>query len=109
MRISPGARVAVLSPSFAALGAFPHVHERGMRVLPDRLGLVPVEHPTTRQVGASAAARAADLTAAWTGPSIAAIMATIGGNDQITVLPHLDPAVFRSVPPKPFAGCRRVQ
>ncbi|GAB7037263.1 MULTISPECIES: LD-carboxypeptidase [Catenuloplanes] len=104
MRIRPGARVAVLSPSFAAPGVFPHVHERAMRVLRDRLGLIPVEYPTTRRTGASAAARAADLTAAWTDPSIAAIMATIGGNDQITVLPHLDPAVFTSVPPTPFAG-----
>jgi hypothetical protein len=31
------------------------------------------------------------------------VLATIGGNDQITALPHLDPAPFHA-DPKPFAG-----
>jgi hypothetical protein len=49
----PGDRIAVLSPSFAAAGAFPAVHEQAMRRLTEVTGLVPVEYPTTRQVGAS--------------------------------------------------------
>ena len=57
-KLSPGDRVAVVSPSFAAPGLFPHVHEVSMRRLVDELGLVPVEFPTTRQVGADPAARA---------------------------------------------------
>lgn len=48
----PGDRIAVLSPSFAAAGAFPAVHEQAMRRLTEVTGLVPVEFPTTRQVGA---------------------------------------------------------
>ncbi|WP_033338327.1 S66 peptidase family protein [Catenuloplanes japonicus] len=99
-----GARVAVLSLSFAAAGAFPHVHETAMRVVREELGLEPVEYPSTRLVGASPQVRAADLTAAWTDPSIAAIMAVTGGNDQITVLGHLDPGVFAAAAWKPFAG-----
>ena len=49
----PGDRVAVLSPSFAAPGVAPAVHEQAMRRLTDLTGLVPVEYPTTRLVGAA--------------------------------------------------------
>jgi muramoyltetrapeptide carboxypeptidase LdcA involved in peptidoglycan recycling len=41
--------------------------------------------------------------AAFADPAIRAVLATIGGDDQITVLPHLDPAVFVA-DPKPFLG-----
>ena len=64
----PGDRVAVLSPSFAAAGAFPAVHEQAMRRLTEVTGLIPVEYPTTREVGASPQARAADLNAAFADP-----------------------------------------
>jgi len=74
-----------------------------MRRLRDDLGLVPVEYPTTRQLGAPARDRAADLMAAFSDPTIAAVMATIGGDDQIAVLPHLD-ADAVAANPKPFFG-----
>lgn len=99
----PGDRIAVLSPSFAAPGAFPAVHEQAMRRLADVTGLVPVEFPTTRQVGASPQARAADVNAAFADPSIRAILASVGGEDQITVIAHLDPGLARR-DPKPFLG-----
>ena len=99
----PGDRVAVVSPSFAAPGAFPAVHEQAMRRLADLTGLVPVEYPTTRQVGASPQARAADLNAAFADPTVRAVVATIGGDDQITVVPHLDPQAVLA-DPKPFLG-----
>jgi muramoyltetrapeptide carboxypeptidase LdcA involved in peptidoglycan recycling len=98
-----GERVAVLSPSFAAAGAFPAVHEQAMRRLTEVTGLIPVEYPTTRQVGASAQARAADVNAAFADPAIRAILAVIGGEDQITVVPHLDAGLARR-DPKPFLG-----
>ncbi|MFG1925356.1 LD-carboxypeptidase [Cryptosporangium sp. NPDC048952] len=99
----PGDRIAVLSPSFAAAGAYPAVHEQAMRRLAEVTGLVPVEFPTTRQVGAPAAARAADINAAFADPSIRAILAVVGGEDQITVIPHLDADCARA-DPKPFLG-----
>lgn len=102
-KAEPGDRVAVLSPSWAGPGVFPDVHEIGMRVLRDELGLTPVEYPTTCLVDASPQARAADLMAAFADPTIRGVLATIGGDDQITVLPHLDPAVFLA-DPKPFLG-----
>ncbi|SDT72047.1 S66 family peptidase [Actinoplanes derwentensis] len=103
MRLRPGDRVAVVSPSFAAPALFPEVHELAMRRLREEFGLEPVEFPTTRSFGASPEDRAADLMAAYADPSIRAVMASIGGDDQLTVLPHLDPAPFRA-DPKPYFG-----
>lgn len=102
-RVKVGDRVAVLSPSWAGPGAFPDVHERSMRALRDQLGLEPVEYATTREVGASARDRARDLMAAFSDPSIGAVMASIGGSDQLTVLPYLDPDVLLANP-KRFLG-----
>ncbi|WP_375492117.1 S66 peptidase family protein [uncultured Jatrophihabitans sp.] len=102
-KLSPGDRVAIVSPSFAAPGAYPAVHEQAMRRVRAVLGLVPIEYPTTRRVGASAADRAADLNAAFADPSIRAVLATIGGEDQITVVAQLDADAVRR-DPKPFLG-----
>ena len=93
----------MLSPSFAAPGFAPQVHEQAMRRIYDELGLVPVEFATTRELGASPGARAADVNAAFADPAIRAIFATIGGDDQITVIPHLDADLVRANP-KPFFG-----
>ena len=102
-KLSRGDRVAVVSPSFAAPGAFPAVHEQSMRRLRDELGLQPVEYPTTRWLDAPVRDRAADLMAAFGDPSIKAVLATIGGDDQLVVLPHLDPSVV-TAHPKAFPG-----
>jgi len=99
----PGDRVAVLSPSFAAPGVGPEVHEQALRRLTEVTGLVPVEYPTTRRLDASAVDRAADLNAAFADPGIRAVLATIGGDDQITVIPHLHGDLVRR-DPKPFLG-----
>lgn len=99
----PGDRVAILSPSFAAPAVAPALHEQAMRRFADLTGLVPVELPTTRKLGASPTERAADVNAALADPDIRAIMATIGGEDQIRVVPHLDAALLRANP-KPFLG-----
>jgi len=102
-KAAAGDNVAVLSPSFAAPGLAPEVHEHAMKRLAEVTGLVPVEYPTTRRLGASARDRAADLNAAFADPGIRAVLATTGGEDQITVVPHLDPEIVRA-DPKPFLG-----
>lgn len=102
-KAKPGERVAVLSPAFAGPAASEAVHEQAMRRLTEATGLVPVEYPTTRRLGASAQARAADVTAAFADPAIRAVLATIGGDDQLTVVPHIDAAVL-AANPKPFLG-----
>jgi muramoyltetrapeptide carboxypeptidase LdcA involved in peptidoglycan recycling len=98
-----GEGVAVLSPSFAAAGAFPAVHEQAMRRLTEVTGLIPVEYPTTRKVGAAPQARAADINAAFADPAVRGVLAVVGGEDQITVIPHLDAGLARR-DPKPFLG-----
>ncbi|PZO62939.1 MAG: LD-carboxypeptidase [Paracoccus denitrificans] len=103
VRLRPGDRVAVLSPSFAAPGFAPMVHDQAMRRIETELGLIPVEFPTTRVLGASPEARAADVNSAFADTAIRAIFASIGGDDQITVIPYLDEAVAVANP-KPFFG-----
>ena len=98
-----GDKVAVVSPSFAAPAVAPAVHEQALQRLQALTGLVPVEFPTTRKFGASARERAADLNTAFADPEIRAVLATSGGEDQITVIPHLD-AELIARDPKPFLG-----
>jgi muramoyltetrapeptide carboxypeptidase LdcA involved in peptidoglycan recycling len=95
--------VAVLSPSAGLPQVYPARHERAMQRLRDELDLEPVEYPTTRALGAAPVDRARDLEAAFADPQIAAVLAVIGGDDQITVIPHLDPERVRAHA-KPFFG-----
>ncbi|MEU9303448.1 S66 peptidase family protein [Streptomyces sp. NPDC048269] len=99
----PGDRVAVLSPSSGLPGLFPLPYELGLRRLQDDFGLTAVEYPTTRKMGATPEERAADIHTAFADPDIKAVIASIGGDDQITVLPHLDGGLLRAHP-KPFFG-----
>ncbi|MGC5035753.1 S66 family peptidase [Streptomyces sp. DT190] len=100
---SPGDRIAVVSPSSGLPGLFPLPYELGLERLRTEYGLEPVEYPSTRRMGATPQQRAADLHAAFADPDIKAVIASIGGDDQITVLPHLDREVIRANP-KPFFG-----
>lgn len=79
------------------------MHEQSLERLRAITGLVPVEFPTTRRLGATARDRADDLNAAFADPQIRAVLATIGGEDQITVVPHLDSSLIVN-DPKPFLG-----
>ncbi|GGR81709.1 MULTISPECIES: S66 family peptidase [Streptomyces] len=99
----PGDRIAVLSPSAGLPGILPLPYELGLRRLREDFGLEPVEYPTTRTMGAGPRERAADIHAAFADPTVKAVMAAIGGDDQITVLPHLDRELIRAHP-KPFFG-----
>jgi muramoyltetrapeptide carboxypeptidase LdcA involved in peptidoglycan recycling len=100
---APGDRVAILSPSAPLATVFPHVYRTGIERLERHFGLVPVEYPTTLATRATPAERAADIHAAFDDPDIKAVLAVIGGEDQITVLPHLD-ADRLAAHPKPFFG-----
>lgn len=100
--VRPGDRVAVVSASWAAPAHFPEIHEQALSRLRDEFGLIPVEFTTTRR-DSSPAERAADVTAAFADPAIKAVLSTIGGDDQITVLKHLDAGVIQANP-KRFVG-----
>ncbi|WP_335971959.1 S66 family peptidase [Streptomyces sp. CA2R106] len=99
----PGDRVAVLSPSSGLPAVLPLPYELGLTRLREQFGLEVVEYPATRRIGSTPAERAADLHAAFADPGIKAVISTIGGDDQITVLPLLDTELLRANP-KPFFG-----
>jgi len=92
-RLAPGDAVAVLSPSWGGPATFPHVYERGLDVL-RAWGLEIRESPSTRaapeRLWVDPRARADDVNAAFGDPSIRAVLATIGGEDSIRLLPFLD-------------------
>ncbi|GAA2282385.1 hypothetical protein GCM10010234_19870 [Streptomyces hawaiiensis] len=100
---SPGDRIAVISPSSGPPGLFPLPYELGLERLREEFGLEPVEYPATRTMGSTPQERADDIHAAFTDPGIKAVIASIGGDDQITVLPYLDRELIRA-DPKPFFG-----
>ncbi len=81
---------------------YPEVFDLGLSRLAGDLGLRPVEYPTTR-AAAAPAERAVDLNEAWADPSIKAVISSIGGDDQIKVLRHLDADLIASNP-KVFLG-----
>lgn len=101
--VQAGDKVAVLSPAWAAPAYFPAVHEQALERIQTLLQLEPVEYPATRAMSATPQERAADLNAAFADPEIRAIFSTVGGDDQITVIRYLDPALAQA-DPKPFLG-----
>lgn len=102
-KLHPGDKVAIISPSFAASGKWPHVCELGRQRLKEIFQLKPVEFPTTAKLGASAAERTRDLVAAFEDKTIKAVIASLGGDDQVTYIKNLPPEPFVNNP-KPFFG-----
>lgn len=102
-KLKTGDKVAILSPSFAAPGKWPHVYELGCQRLRDIFGLEPVEFPTTKKIGASGEERAKDLIDAFKNKEIKAVIASLGGDDQITYIKNLPKKPFIDNP-KPFFG-----
>lgn len=102
-KLKAGDKVAILSPSFAAPGKWPHVHELGLQRLREVFGLVPVEFPATRKIGASGEERTNDLISAFEDTEIKAVIASLGGDDQVTYIKNLPSAPFVQNP-KPFFG-----
>lgn len=107
MTLKAGDKVAIVSPSDGLPSLFPWVYEQGLERIKSVLGLEPVEFPTARKspeyLSQNPKARAEDINAAFADPSIKGIIATIGGNDQIRILPYLNQELIRANP-KPFVG-----
>lgn len=102
-KLQKGDQVVVISPSAGLPGLFPWVQDLGLQRMKEAFGLNPIEFPTTRQMGSSLEDRARDIMAAFSDPKNKAIFASIGGDDQIKLIKHLDPQVFLNNP-KPFFG-----
>jgi muramoyltetrapeptide carboxypeptidase LdcA involved in peptidoglycan recycling len=102
-KLHKGDKVAVLSPSFAAPGRWPDVYELGLSRLKEVFDLEPVEFPTTKKLGSTGLERAKDLIAAFENDQIKGVVATLGGNDQVTYIKNLPSEPFKNNP-KPFFG-----
>ncbi len=102
-KLQKGDKVAVLSPSFAAPTIFPKVFELGLQRIRDVFELEPVEYPTTRKLNARTEDRARDIIAAFSDQEIKAVIASIGGDDQVTYIHKMSPEVFIKNP-KLFLG-----
>jgi len=93
-RLRPGDAVAVLSPSWGGPAAFPHIFDDGLAVLREDFGLVVKEYPTARmgaaQLRADPRLRARDLNDAFADDSVSGIVCSIGGDDSVRILEHLD-------------------
>lgn len=104
--VEPGSKVALVSPSFGAIGAWPHRAERGIAYL-ESIGLrVEVMPHAARNEGwasASPEARAEDLHRAFSDDEVSVVLCAIGGNHSNQVLPHLDFDLIGSHP-KVFQG-----
>jgi muramoyltetrapeptide carboxypeptidase len=101
--LQPGDRIAVVAP---ASGFNREEFDRGIEEI-GRLGLVPVYDETVfvrdRYLAGSPEIRAAALRAAWTDPSIAAVIGVRGGYGSAQILPLLNREEARSAC-KPFIG-----
>jgi len=99
-RLQPGDKVATVSLSWGGPGTIPHRYEIGKKQLQDEFGLIVVEMPHTLKdadwLYHNPQARAEDLMAAFSDPTIKGIISTIGGDDSIRLLPYLDIDVIRS-------------
>lgn len=104
--LTPGDTVAVVSPSWGGPHTYPHIYEQGLATLRG-WGLRIKEYPTTRMADAELTRhpewRARDLNQAFADPDVAAIIASIGGDDCMRLLPWLDEALIARNP-KIFMG-----
>lgn len=106
-RLHPGDTVAALTLSWGGPGAFPHRYEAGKRQFEAEFGVRVVETRHAMRepawIARNPQARADDLVEAFADASIDGIIATIGGDDAIRLLPLVDRSVIRAHP-KVFLG-----
>jgi muramoyltetrapeptide carboxypeptidase len=105
-RAIAGDLVAIVSPSWGAVGAWPHRAEKGIQYLESlglRVKLMPNAARSEEWVSAAAEARADDINAAFKDDEVRIILSSIGGDHSNQVVPYLDFEVIRSHP-KIFQG-----
>ncbi|QUJ72434.1 S66 family peptidase [Haloarcula marismortui] len=100
--VEPGDRVAVVAPASNAPESARFVYELGLERMCEVFDLDPVAYPTATAdpewLADNPEARAEEIMKAFRDPDISAVIANIGGHDQITMLPFLDGDVLREHP-----------
>lgn len=106
-KLCAGDTVAIVSPSWGGPGELPERYEIGKKRIMDVLGVNVVEMPNALKpadwVHNNPKARAEDFMQAFADPEINGIIASIGGDDCVRLLPYLDFEVIKNNP-KVFMG-----
>ncbi|HET7577650.1 MAG TPA: S66 peptidase family protein [Bacillales bacterium] len=93
-KLKPGSRIAVISPSSGMPYVFPGIYELGLKNLRDVLGFEIVEMPTARmspdELYRHPALRAKDINNSFADDTIDGVIASIGGNESVRILPYLN-------------------
>ncbi|WP_049909387.1 S66 family peptidase [Halorubrum saccharovorum] len=100
--VEPGDKVAVVAPASNAPESARFIYELGLERMREGFDLDPVEYPTATAdpewLADNPEARAEEVMNAFRDPDISAVIANIGGHDQIAILPYLDGDVLREHP-----------
>src|SRR4051812_15502007 len=101
-RLRPGDRVAAVSLSWGGPGAIPHRYQAGKAQFEREFGVQVMEMKHTLEspewLERNPKARADDLMEAFADSQINGIISTIGGDDSVRLLPHIDLEVIRRNP-----------
>lgn len=101
-RLTPGSRIAVISPSNGLPNMYPDIYELGLKNLKEAFGFEIVEFPTARmsteELYNNPKLRADDINRAFGDESIDGIISSIGGYESIRILKYLDKDVILSNP-----------
>lgn len=106
-RLKPGDNVAAISLSSGMAERFGHRYQAGKRQFESTFGVTVIETPNALKSDSwlrqNPRARAQDLHWALTNPDVHGIISTIGGDESVRILPHLDHQLIRANP-KAFMG-----
>jgi muramoyltetrapeptide carboxypeptidase LdcA involved in peptidoglycan recycling len=108
-KLNPGDTIATVSPAWGCAGDsdIRWRYDLGVKRLKDEFGLIAKPMPYSLRgadyLSKNPQARATDLMTAFSDPSVKAIIANIGGNDSIHLLPYIDEKIIRDNP-KIFIG-----
>lgn len=106
-KLKTGSRIAVVSPSWGGPATFPDRFAAGKKQLTEAFGVELIDTPNCNKpadwLHRNPKARADDLMQAFVDPTIEGIVASIGGDDAIRLIPYLDLNVIKDNP-KVFMG-----
>jgi muramoyltetrapeptide carboxypeptidase LdcA involved in peptidoglycan recycling len=106
-RLKPGDTIAVVSPSSGLAAQFPWVCNLGIQRIQEQFSLNVIGLSSSKKdsdyLRKNPQTRADDINYAFSDNKINGIFTTIGGDDQVRILPYLDQSIIRNNP-KIFMG-----